>query len=672
VSGGRRTVLIGTAIAGLIALSALAVWKLRPAPRPNVLLITLDTTRADRIGCYGHKTARTTAIDALAAGGVAFDNAYVTVPLTLPSHASMLTGLYPPENGLADNGAGRLADSVPTLAELLQQHSYRTGAFIGSIVLHAQSGLDRGFDLYDDDMVGGERHGDESHLMRNARLVVDSALHWLNSLNEGPFFCWLHFFDPHAPYQPHEEIFGDRFADNPYDGDIAFTDVHIDRLLQRLKDTGQYDNTLIIVVGDHGEGFGDHEELEHGFLLYNSTVRVPLIIRDPRSAAAAGTRVATPVSLVDLMPTVLDCLEIPSTAHTSGLSMKPALQRQGITSRPCYSQTTAAFSAFGWAPLKSIATDDWKYIQTTRDELYDLRHDPGETNNLADTNAEQKQRMQQLLGDVEAQMAVVEVAETEVSDVQRRALEAFGYVGGGNAPPAATDQPLRDVKDMIRFYNADMSARKLMSSGQLDAAIAQLQQTIAEAPDFLRAQLTLAAAYQMQDRLDEAAAVYTEALRIAPDSHDAHFDYATLQAGRGEKESAIEHFRAAIKARPSAATAHVNLATLLYSTGDIAGARESFEAGLKAFPDSTAGQFNYGVFLAEQGELDAGVQHVERAAALNPRNAQIQFRLGELLLEQRRFGAAAERFAETLRLNPRYPKAAEQLAEAERQASGAP
>jgi tetratricopeptide (TPR) repeat protein len=371
------------------------------------------------------------------------------------------------------------------------------------------------------------------------------------------------------------------------------------------------------------------------------------------------------------MPTVLDCLQISSKAHTSGQSLQPALQRRPLESRPCYSQTTSAFSAFGWAPLKSITTDAWKYIESTRDELYDLQQDPGERHNLAQTNAPQARQMQQLLADVETELAVVEIADTELSDADRRALLALGYVGGsGNTAPAANGEPLPDVKDMIRFYNADMAARRQMSSGQREAAIAALQQTITEAPEFLPARLTLAAAYQMQDRLDDAAAVYEEALRLAPDSHDANFDFATLLAGRGETESAIRHYRAAIKARPSAATAHVNLATLLYASGDIPGARQSFAAGLQAFPDSIAGQFNYGVFLAEQGELDAGVEHVERAAALNPRNPQIQFRLGELLVQQGRFGAAAERFATTLQLHPRYPKAAEQLAEAERRAAG--
>lgn len=667
-----RTGVIVAAICLLAVVAAAAIWFLRPPPRPNVLLITLDTTRADRIGCYGYAPARTTAIDALAAGGVTFENASVTVPLTLPSHASMLTGLYPPENGLHNNGEGRLADGIPTLAEVLKSHAYRTGAFIGSVVLHGRWGLDRGFEIYDDDMAGGERHGDDTHLMRSGRMVADSALNWLNTLDDQPFFCWVHFFDPHAPYQGHAEIFGDRFAANPYDGDIAFTDVQIERLIQRLKETGQYDNTLIIIAGDHGEGFGEHDELEHGFFLYNSTLRVPLIISWPGNAAA-GDRVDAPVSLVDLLPTILDCLQIPGEAHTSGISLKPALQRRAAAPRSLYAETISGYSAYGWAPLKSVVTERWKYVQTTRDELYDLKADPGELQNLAESSPETIAELQGLLADVEAQMRVVDIAAAELTDAERRALEALGYVSGGSPPPTpGSETAMPDVKDRIQFYNAEIAARKLMAAGKLADAVGSLEQIIEEAPDYLPARLTLGAARQMQDRLDDAAAVYQEALSIAPDSHDAHFDLAKLLSGRGDTPSAIEHYRAAIKARPGSATAHINLATLLYSMGDVDGARQSFESGLKAFPDSTLGQFNYGVFLAEQGDLNAAITHVARAAELSPRNPQIQFQLGRLLAQSERFGAAAERFAETLRLNPRYPQAAEQLAEAERKAGGLP
>lgn len=669
VSSGRQSGWLRVAAAaGVLALILGGVWTWRPAPKLNVLLITLDTTRADHIGCYGHAAARTTAIDALAATGVAFENAYATVPLTLPSHAGMLTGLYPPENGLHNNGEGRLAD-VTTLAELLGRNGYQTGAFIGAVVLHAKAGLDRGFDVYDDDMSGGERHGDESHIMRNGRMVVDAAINWLQDRDASPFFCWVHLFDPHAPYDGHAEIFGDRFAASPYDGDIAFADVQIDRLLKHIRDAGRLDDTLVIVVGDHGEGFNEHEELEHGFFLYNSTLRVPLIVSAPR-LTRSGHRVAEPVSLVDLFPTVLDCLQVPGSPRTSGASFKPALLGQPIEPRACYAETVSAFSAYGWAPLKCVTTADWKYVESTRDELYDLRNDPGELRNLLDEQPEQCRTMQQLLADLEAQMTPVDVSDVALTEADRRALESLGYLGGRRAPASESAAALPDVKDMIRVYNAEIAARKLMSAGQTDAAVAELLTLIANAPDYLPARLTLGAAYQMQNRLDEAAAVYEETLRIDPHSHDAHFDLAKLAAGRGDTDAAIEHYRAAIAERPSSAMAHINLATVLYSVKDLSGARQSFEAGLQASPESTVGHFNYGVFLAEQGELDAAIAHVRRAAELSPRNPQIQYQLGTLLARAGQFSSAADRFAEALRLNPHYPQADEQLTEARRRAAG--
>lgn len=664
-SGRSRLAATGAVL--LITVGA-AAWFLRPAPRMNLLLITLDTTRADHLGCYGYPAARTTAIDALAAGGVTFENAYATAPVTLPSHASMLTGLYPPENGLRNNGAGSLAD-VPTLAEILGGHGYETAAIIGAVVLHADRGLDRGFDVYDDDMAGGERHGDETHLMRNGRMVVDAALKWLVGRNSAaPFFCWVHLFDPHAPYDAHTEIFAERFAQRPYDGDIAFADFQIARLIEHLRETRQFDNTLIVVAGDHGEGLGDHDELEHGFLLYNSTLRVPLIFSSP-SLTSAGHRVAGAVSLVDILPTVLDCLQVSTSAHASGVSLRPALTGQPIATRTIYSETISAYAAFGWAPLKCVIADAWKYVDTTRDELYDLQTDPQETTNLAETDAQRRAAMQQIMADLQAEMVEVAVSEQTLSDTERRQLEGLGYVGGGSRPVVDSTDPLPDVKDKIHVYNNEIAARQLLYAGRIDDAIAALQKVVDEAPEFMTARLTLGTAYQMQDRPDAAAAVYEEALRVAPDSHDAHFDFAKLLQSRGETPQAIEHYRAAIAARPSSAMAHINLATVLYAVHDLAGARQSFETGLAAFPDSTVGHFNYGVFLADQGELVAAIEHVTRAAELSPRNPQILVQLGTYLVKQQRFDEAAEKFAETLRLYPRYPKAAEQLEEARRQAA---
>jgi arylsulfatase A-like enzyme/Tfp pilus assembly protein PilF len=588
--------------------------------------------------------------------------------MTLPSHASMLTGLYPPENGLHNNGDGALAD-VPTLAEILRDHGYQTAAIIGAVVLHANHGLDRGFDVYDDDMAGGERHGDETHLMRNGRMVVDAAIKWLTGRDvDAPFFCWVHLFDPHAPYDGHAEIFADRFAQQPYDGDIAFADIQIGRLIEHLHETNQYEDTLIVVAGDHGEGFGDHAELEHGFLLYNSTLRVPLIFSSP-SLVAAGRRVPESVSLVDILPTVLDCLQIRTDAHTSGVTLQPALIGQPIATRTTYSETISAYAAFGWAPLKCVVADTWKYVDSARDELYNLELDPQELTNLAESDPQQCLAMQQIMADMQAEFEEVAASESALTDTERRQLEALGYVGGGSRHAEAPTEELPDVKDKIHIYNDEIAARKVLYAGQIDEAVAALRKVIDAAPEYTTARLTLGSAYQMQDRPDDAVAVYEDALRVDPHSHDAHFDFAKLLHSRGETTLAIEHYRAAIAARPSSAMAHINLATVLYANDDLQAARQSYEAGLEAFPDSTVGHFNYGVFLADQGEMDAAIEHVTRAAQLSPRNPQIQFQLASYLFQQQRFDEAAERFAETLNLVPRYPRAAEQLEEARRRAA---
>jgi arylsulfatase A-like enzyme len=463
----RWLVVVGLLLTGTVA----AMLFFRPRPRYNVLLVTLvtlDTTRADHLGCYGRAEAHTLVLDALAQEGVLFESAYATVPLTLPSHASILTGLYPPENGMHVNGVGRLDPQLPNLAETLRSQGYNTSAFIASVVLHSRYGLDHGFQIYDDDLAGGEFHGHESHLMRKANAVVDSALTWLNLHHEDPFFCWVHLFDPHAPYESHPEIFQDRFRENPYDGDIAFADLHVGRMVRFLKDKGVYDNTLIIIVGDHGEGLGEHVEDEHGFMLYNSTLHVPMIVSCPK-LCKAGQRVAQSVSQVDIFPTVLDCLQVDSPGPVSGVSFHRGLTGSPLQPRFCYSETRAVFDAFRWAPLGSVTSNNWKYVQTTREELYDLREDAGELNNLAESQPDQLEKMRQTYFDLQEQMAEHEATDAVLTDADRRKLESLGYVGGRTAPaPHDADELLPDVKDMMVHYNAEFAARKLIDDGKTD------------------------------------------------------------------------------------------------------------------------------------------------------------------------------------------------------------
>lgn len=630
-------------------------------PRLNLLLVTLDTTRADHIGCYGAASALTTTLDALAKDGVLFENAYATVPVTLPSHASILTGLYPPENGLHNNGRGTLGSGFQTLAEILAERGYDTAAFIASIVLRSSAGLNRGFQTYDDDMAGGNRHGDETHLMRNGNVVVDAALDWLKTRHSRPFFSWVHLYDPHAPFEGHAETFGDRFRERPYDGDIAFADLQVGRLVAFLKEKGLYDRTVIVVVGDHGEGFGEHLEQEHGFLLYNSTLRVPLIVRSPRGNKAGG-RVATAVSQVDILPTVLDALQIPLAGRVSGVSLRPGLEGLPVEPHDCYAETDAAFAAYGWAPLRSVTTDRWKYIHTAHDELYDLAADPRELNNLADAQPEPLAEMRQRLAALEQQMVLCAETDIPLSAEQRRALEALGYVTGSKRPAAAEGaRPLPGVKEMMPFYNTDMEARTLLNKGQVDEAIGRLRKVIEGAPEFINPRLTLARALRMQNKMDEATAVYEAALEVSPENPSARFDLAKHLFSQGKTAESIEQYQAVIKLDPGDSMAHVNLATILLSQGDTAGARRHYELGLEAFPDSTLGLFNFGIFLGTQGDVDGALRHLRRAMALNPGNPQIYYQLGVLLASQKEFDEAAAHFEETLRLNSRYPRAAEQL-----------
>jgi arylsulfatase A-like enzyme len=322
-----------------LGLSALALglfgWRsLAVSPRPNVLLITLDTTRADRLGCYGYTPALTPAIDGLAARGVLFERAYTPAPLTLPSHASMMTGLFPPEHGLLVNGRGRLGENVSTLAEVFRDAGYDTAAFLGSFVLHSKFGLDRGFKEYDDDMTNTDPTEDGLHRQRDGIWVVDSALAWLQKRRTKPFFCWVHLYDAHAPYLAHTEDFGDRFADSPYDGGIAYVDLQVQRLVNHLEGNGLTEQTLIVVVGDHGESLGEHDEKEHGLTLYGSVLRVPWIWAGP-GATSAGRRVLQPVSLIDLRPTLLETVGLGEPSRASGRSLHAALVGRPIDPESC-------------------------------------------------------------------------------------------------------------------------------------------------------------------------------------------------------------------------------------------------------------------------------------------------------------------------------------------------
>ncbi|MGH8459164.1 MAG: sulfatase, partial [Nevskiales bacterium] len=346
-----------------------------PAPRTNVILITVDTLRADRVGAYGYSKARTPNLDGLAASGVRFERAFSPVPITLPSHACMLTGTYPMRNGMHDFSGNRLDPAMPTLATVLKAQGYATGAVVGAAVLDRRFGLNNGFDFYYDNFDFNRMLETNLDAMeRPGNLVMDQALAWLRKNSSRRFFLWVHLYDPHHPYNP-PAPYNTQLAD-PYDGEIAFADAQVGRLLRYLKLGGLLSNTLIVLAGDHGEGLGEHGEKTHGFFIYNSTLQVPLLMKLPSSAVAGKKLVADAVSLVDVMPTVLEALRLPAPPQVQGRSLLPLLKSKGeADASPLYAESYLPRLHFNWSELRGIQSGNYRLIDGPKPELYDLSRD---------------------------------------------------------------------------------------------------------------------------------------------------------------------------------------------------------------------------------------------------------------------------------------------------------
>ena len=396
------------------ALPALAVLQLLfgacAEPPLDVLLITLDTTRADHLGCYGYERIETPHIDRLAAEGVLYERCYTPVPITLPSHLSILTGTYPAYHGVRENAGFYVAPELTTLAEVLKREGYSTAAFVGAYPLDSQTGLDQGFDLYDDNYPSSLEEGKHPLLAgffdeRPAADVVLPALGWLDEQN-GPFFLWAHFFDPHQPQIP-PSPYRERYADSLYDGEIAAVDEAIGRLLARLEERGSLDRTLVVLTADHGEGLGDHGELTHALLLYSTTVRVPLIVRHPRGPA--GVRVGAPVATVDILPTILGQLGLEAPEAVQGHPL-PRSDGEGGPRRKILSETLYGALMHGWSPLDRLTVDDWMLVHGPVPRLYHLADDPGELRDLAGEEPERLAALRRLLVERKRQLAAGGVA----------------------------------------------------------------------------------------------------------------------------------------------------------------------------------------------------------------------------------------------------------------------
>ena len=637
-------------------------------PRPNVILITIDTVRADHLGCYGAKNAQTPTLDALAHDGIVFERAISQVPLTWPSHTVILTGTYPFQNGVQDFTGTPLAPQFRTVAQAFKDHGYRTGAVVSAFVLDRSWGLARGFDFYDDAFSPEQfKNRDLGLVERTAGESVTRALKWLQTNPQRPFFFWLHLYDPHSPYDP-PEPYRSRFKDRLYDGEIAYADHELARLIAWLKRSGLYDSSVVVMLSDHGESLGEHGEHEHGFFVYDSTIRIPLIVKPAAGSEFNQRRVPRPVETTSVAPTLLRLAGITDVSLEKQFASDNLLTKSD-TDSAAYSETFYAFSSFGWSPLHALETERYHYVEAPTPELYDLRSDPIESKNIAAqqsaTVAVLKDKLQQLMA-VRPFKPIQADSSTLTPDAAEK-LRALGYVAYRSpVSDEALKAGLADPKDKVEEFTTILDAQDAMRAGDVargEALLGKVQQqdpnmyvihfSLGEAaarnkdweksaaefqkclelnPNFDHAMTALARALFSLGRLDEAKHWAQEALKRNPHNYIAWYALGYIES-QEDKSAAIEDYLKAMAIQNNFAPLHRDLGLLYFQAKDYDGAithlSKAAELGLR-----DAELFNFlGISYSRVGAAEKAIKSYQEALAINPDLAEAHLNLGHAYQE---------------------------------------
>jgi len=600
------------------------------AKPPNIILITLDTTRADRMGFLGSKRGLTPNLDLLAGQSVVFTRAYAQVPLTTPSHAALLTGTYPQFNHLEDLGAP-LRNDLPYLPDLLHQHGYHTAAFIGAYILDpwskAAPGFDRGFDFYDTDFHQRKPREDRYHSVeRRAEEVANRALHWLKGHQEGPFFLWLHFYDAHDPYDP-PPPFKERYASFPYDGEIAYTDSIVGSFIEVLRQHGLFQNSVIAIAADHGEAFGEHGEERHGMFLYDETIHVPLLLKLP-SGKFAGKRVEARVALADVAPSLLQSAGIPVPSGMQAQSLFRLMdaakmgEKTKTSERSIYSETNYAHRAFGWSELRSWRAGKYLYVQAPKRELYDQSSDPDALQNLAASSKAVADTLEGNLSDFQKKTSSAQTEHAKLDPAQAESLRALGYLASDSGGSNNSESAKIDPKDKIEIANLLHRALVDLEEDRYDEAIVGLQQVVKQEPDTPTGYLELGRALVHRQRFQEALPVLRTAAEKTPDSGMAHYELALALVKTGQWEAALPEMQAAVVCAPSSAQLHFYLAAVHTRLKHVPEATKEYEKALELDPDHFQANLTYGRLLLLEGHPEAALAKLSRAAKVNPESAE--------------------------------------------------
>jgi arylsulfatase A-like enzyme len=647
---------------GAPAPAATAASSVAGLRRANVLLVTIDTLRADHVGAYGSRAGLTPALDRLAAEGVRVERAYAHVPLTLPSHTSLMTGTLPITHGVRDNGSFRFDGQRATLASTLKGAGYRTAGFVASFVLDARFGLNHGFDVYDDRTGARAVGADLSVLERPADGVVDAALAWIGAAppaDAPPWFAWIHLYDPHDPYAP-PEPFKTRLAADPYGGEVAFADAQVGRALQTLGDRGQLARTLVVVAADHGEGLGDHRERTHGLFVYEATARVPLIFWSPAGVRPAV--VAGPAGLVDVMPTVLELVGVTPPA-VDGRSLAPALAGQPLEPRDVYLEALNANLTRHWAPLTGLVAGTTKFIDLPEAELYDLAADPGEARNLHAAQTDRAAPIARRLFALRARGRPP--APSAVDSETERRLRSLGYVVTPAPAAAPVYAAADDPKALIDLHNTLDDALAASRAGRRADAEQLLKAALAKRPDFAVARDRLAQLYRESGRLKLAIATLEAGAQAGP------ADAASLAAlggylqEAGNLERAADVLEAARALNPAEMEVYEKLGITYTRLGRAEQAHAMFAHLLSVAPNSATTYNNLGSLYLSERRWDDAAAALTRALALDPGLANAHNGLGVVYAQQGRFDAAIAEWRQALALRPDLADARDNIARAE-------
>ncbi|TKJ32861.1 hypothetical protein CEE39_04750 [bacterium (candidate division B38) B3_B38] len=668
----------------------------------NVILITIDTLRADHVECYGYNKIKTPELNRMAEEGVRFAQVVAPVPLTLPSHTSIMTGTYPLFHLVRDNGGYYVEEDYITLAEVLKERGFATGAFIGAFVLDSKWGLNQGFDYYYDNFdLSRYRKISLSTVQRPGDEVEKEAMEWIASNGEGKFFAWIHFFDPHSPYTP-PAPFDTLYPGRPYDGEIAYVDMLIGRLREFLVERDLLDKTLLVITSDHGEGLGEHRELLHGNFVYDTTLLVPLIIRFPKMEIENLT-IAEQVRLIDIMPTILDYLGVPPPPESQGVSLMPKTRKKNQKLKlPAYGESYYTRIHFGWSELKCIRTERYKFIDAPKPELYDIKEDPAESKNLYQERKPIGDRLQKELAQIIESHSVKgeKRAPAEIDAETERKLRALGYTTSIAAPFKSDKEgrPLADPKDKVEVIRLMNKAEKESDQENTEEAIKTLEEVVSLDPnivdayvmlgnmftrrnlyqravaDYRRAielnpdydlpKINLAIAYKEWERYEEAAAILKEVVSRQPRNSRANFYLGDVYRRQGMYDEAIKYYQQGVEHDPNSATLNAELGLGYYYQGLLSKAEQSLRRALERNPSIYTAHFALALIYEKKGDFDSAIEEYKKEIENNPQGFKAYFNLGIIYGKRGDYTRQIELIKKSVELNSKFSEGYFYLAKA--------